>query len=57
MKIKRPYTPLSEAEIDLIILEAELTPPSDEWEFCTEEDLRFIKETIRINGSIKIEEY
>lgn len=50
---------MTEAEIDLIIQEAELNPPDNYWQFVTDtaDDLRFISETIRINGSISIEEY
>jgi len=48
---------LTASEIDLIISEANLNPPSDALEFSTDQDdLRFIRETIRINGSIAIEE-
>ena len=47
---------LTDAEIDLIILEAESNPPSDEWDFCTDQEgLRFIRETIDKNGSIEHE--
>jgi hypothetical protein len=47
---------LTEAEINQIIREAELNPPSEFWEFSTDQDdLVFIQREIRQNGKIKSE--
>lgn len=54
---------MTEAEIDLIIAdvnESERNPPTDDyWQFVTDtaDDLRFIRETIEKNGSIKIDSW
>ena len=55
-KNSRIMKQLTESDIDQIIREAESNPPSDEWEFCTDQDTYFIREQIRKHGSIKIEE-
>jgi hypothetical protein len=47
---------LTEEEINQIIREAALNPPSEFWEFSTDQDdLVFIQREIRKNGRIKIE--
>jgi hypothetical protein len=47
---------LTEEEINQIIREAALNPPSDEYEFFTDQDdLVFIQLEIRKNGRINIE--
>lgn len=57
MTNRERYKTLTEAEIDLIIQEAELNPPDNYWQFVTDtsDDLRFISETIEKNGSIEHE--
>jgi hypothetical protein len=58
LKLKRAYTPvLSDSEIDQIISEAESNPPSECWEFATDqtETLLFLEKQLRQEGKIKIE--
>jgi hypothetical protein len=56
--MKRAYTAtLTEQEINKIIREAESNPPSDLWDFCTDQGdlISFLNTQIRQNGRIKIE--
>ena len=48
---------LTEAEINQIIREAALNPPSDLWDFCTDQGdlISFLNKQIRQNGKIKSE--